>query len=221
MTYRVKEMDLKALTDRVLSTYRQVNGEQETKNKLIEPFFEMLGYDIDEIEDIRTEVTCDFGIKQEKVDYILCIAGNPKILVEAKDWRKPLNDVYVSQLYRYYCTSGCKLAILTNGLEYWFFADLEKENIMDDTPFYKLKILAPKPADRRILTAICKVQQCSYDVEHFVAEIKIQRLIRSDKIGQMISEIYLHDSRFSDSVYTALEKYFTRKLAKKEKRMGK
>ena len=94
-------MELKELTTRVLLTYKEVESEQETKNNLIEPFFKMLGYDIDCIEDIKTEVTCDFANK-EKVDYEIMFNSKPIILVEAKKVSHKLNAQNINQLYRYF-----------------------------------------------------------------------------------------------------------------------
>lgn len=178
----------------VIDTYRSIEGEQETKNNLVEPFFKELGYDIDCVEDIRTEVTCDAGKKNEKVDYVLCIAGIPKIIVEAKDWKVELGEKYINQLFRYFSTSDCKMAILTNGLEYWFFSDFEKENIMDREPFYKLNVMNINKHDRKILNAICKVQQCSYPVEKFIIEQKTIKLLQNDKkLSEFIAMSYYND----------------------------
>jgi hypothetical protein len=205
-------VDVKDFSLKMIEIYQSVNGEQETKNKMIEPFFSMLGYDIDCTDDIKTEVICDFGIKKEKVDYELCIAGIPKILVEAKDWRISLNVNNITQLYRYFCTTNCKMAILTNGLDYWFFSDFEKENIMDSRPFYKLNILAPRIGDEKILNAICKVQQCSYDVNQYVIEMKTKRIMRSNKLAEVIAVNYFHNLDAIEAVQngiTAAKKSFS------------
>ena len=137
----------------IIETYQDVHGEQETKNKLIEPLFKQIGYEINCIEDIRTEVDCGMGIRSEKVDYVLCIAGKPKILVEAKDWKVGLSKHHTNQLFRYFCSTDCKLAILTNGIKYWFYSDFERENIMDEKPFHKMNILSPNENDEKLLSS--------------------------------------------------------------------
>lgn len=199
------KMDIKELTTRVLLTYKEIESEQETKNNLIEPFFKALGYDIDCIEDIKTEVTCDFASK-EKVDYEIMFNNKPIILVEAKKVSHKLNSQNINQLYRYFCAENCKLAILTNGLEYWFFSDFQKENIMDSKPFYKLNIIAPKESDKEILNAICKVSQCSYGIDEYIAELKMMKAFRTEEFAEQLSFIKFDDKKYKKSVLNALAK---------------
>ena len=50
--------------------------------------------------------------------------------------------VHASQLYRYFSVvAQVRFGVLTNGVEYRFFSDLEKPNIMDDKPFFTFNIL--------------------------------------------------------------------------------
>lgn len=190
----------------VISEYKSIKGEQETKNKLIEPFLSKLGYEIDCIEDIRTEVDCGMGIRSEKIDYILCIAGQPKILVEAKKWNADLSKQNVNQLYRYFCSTNCKLAILTNGIKYQFYSDFERENIMDEKPFYTLNLLAPSDKDNRILSAISKTSQCAYDVSKFIIELKTQRLIANKaELAKLISSCYFRSEDSYEAVLNGLK----------------
>lgn len=191
----------------ILSQYNKVKGEQETKNKLIEPLFQQIGYDIKCIDDIRTEVDCGIGIRSEKIDYVLCIAGTPKILVEAKDWKVGLCKSHTSQLFRYFCSTDCKLAILTNGLKYWFYSDFDRENIMDEKPFYKLNILNPNEYDEKILGAVCKTNQCTYGIEKLIVELKTERLVRDKKyLSELLALSYFKNLDYCDAVYAGLNK---------------
>lgn len=187
--------------------YRDVRGEQETKNKLIEPLFKRLGYDIDCIDDVRTEVCCGTGIRQEKVDYILCMSGKPLVLVEAKDWKQKLRDTHTNQLFRYFCSTGCKLAILTNGIQYQFYSDFVKENIMDTTPFHIMNLFSLTDEDEILMKAICKVQQCTYNVEKYIVEEKVKRFIRDkEQLAKLLCNTIVKDTSMYDAVYTALQK---------------
>ena len=172
----------------LLENYRDINGEQETKNKMIEPLLEYLGYNIKYADDIQTEITCDIGIKKEKIDYVVYFNNQPIILIEAKDWHEKLSEVYINQLYRYFAASNCKLAILTNGIDYWFFSDFQKENIMDKEPFHKLNIFGMNQKDADILIAICKVRQCTYGIDKYIIEKKTERLLNDpDKMAALIA----------------------------------
>ena len=111
---------------------------------LIVPFFKMLGYDVFNPDEFVPEYTADVGIKKgEKVDYAIIQDGQPIILIEAK-WCGENLDRHSSQLFRYFGTTKAKFAVLTNGIVYKFFTDLEEPNKMDEKPFLEIDILNPK-----------------------------------------------------------------------------
>ena len=112
--------------------------EEATKMSLVVPFFAMLGYDVFNPEEFVPEYTADVGIKKgEKVDYAIVKDGEPIILIEAK-WCGESLDRHGSQLFRYFGTTAAKFGILTNGIVYRFYTDLDNPNKMDETPFWRL-----------------------------------------------------------------------------------
>lgn len=120
--------------------------EEATKMSLIVPFFAMLGYDVFNPQEFVPEYTADVGIKKgEKVDYAIVKDGQPIILIEAKWCGENLNK-HGSQLFRYFGTTSAKFGILTNGLVYRFYTDLDNPNMMDEAPFLEIDILNPKEA---------------------------------------------------------------------------
>lgn len=114
--------------------------EEPTKMSLVIPFLQILGYDVFNIDEIEPEFVSDFGTKKgEKVDYAIKKDGQPIILIECK----PINEnlkIHGSQLFRYFTVTKAKYGILTNGETYEFYTDLEKQNIMDEIPFFKINI---------------------------------------------------------------------------------
>jgi len=86
---------------------------------------------------VKPEYVSDFGIKKgEKVDYAIFKNGVPIIFVEAKSVNEKL-DKHNSQLYRYFnATPDVKIAMITNGVDYHFYTDLNQDNIMDNEPFF-------------------------------------------------------------------------------------
>jgi len=121
-----------------------ISTEEATKNSIIMPFFVMLGYDVFNPQEFIPEYTADVGIKKgEKVDYAILSDGNPIILIECKSVTEKL-EKHDSQLFRYFGTSSAKFAILTNGINYRFYTDLEQSNKMDETPFLDIDILNVK-----------------------------------------------------------------------------
>lgn len=132
---------LTSLAERVGRLKEQVNTEEATKMSFILPFINALGYDVYDPTQVTPESICDYGTKKnEKIDYTINIDGNPIMIVECKHWAQDL-DKHKAQLFRYYQVSPAKFGLLTNGIVYKFFTDLETPNKMDDMPFFEVNIL--------------------------------------------------------------------------------
>jgi len=153
---------IKLLSKRVLTIKKSILTEEATKTSIIMPFFQILGYDIFNPAEFTPEFTADVGIKKgEKVDYAIMNDGLPVILIEAKG----VNDILLkhdSQLFRYFGTTTAKFAILTNGIIYRFFTDLEQANKMDTDPFFEFNLLEIK--DNQI-NELYKFKKDSFDLE--------------------------------------------------------
>jgi predicted type IV restriction endonuclease len=131
---------IKQLGDRVAKTKQMVNTEEATKHSFVMPFIQLLGYDVFNPMEVVPEFVADLGIKQgEKVDYAIFKDGHPIILIECKSHNANLN-VHNSQLFRYFHVSKAKFGLLTNGIEYRFYTDLDAPNKMDDKPFFVFNI---------------------------------------------------------------------------------
>lgn len=102
------------------------------------------------------EFTADVGIKKgEKVDYAIMQDGNPVILIECKSITEDLSR-HDSQLFRYFGTTSAKFAILTNGVYYRFYTDLDDRNKMDSDPFLTINILDLRENQVPELKKFCK-----------------------------------------------------------------
>ena len=141
------EEQLRRLSERIQQMKKDIKTEEATKTSMVMPFFQILGYDVFNPLEFVPEYVADIGLKKgEKVDYaIMDDAKKPIILIEAKSCSISL-DKHTSQLFRYFSTTpASKVAILTNGIEYRFYMDIEEENKMDSTPFYSFNILEINP----------------------------------------------------------------------------
>ncbi|MEH7354032.1 type I restriction endonuclease [Neobacillus drentensis] len=117
-----------------------IKNEESTKQFLVLPLIRGLGYDVYSPQEVTPEFTADFHKKNEKVDYAISINGVPKIFVEAKTINTKINKS-APQLSRYFSTfPSVRLGVLTNGIEYHFFTDLNNANIMDAKPFFVFNI---------------------------------------------------------------------------------
>lgn len=132
--------EIKQFSQRILSIKDTISTEEATKMSMIVPFFQLLGYDVFNPTEFCPEFTADVGIKKgEKVDYAILMNGTPEILIECK-WCGDKLSKHDSQLFRYFATSPAKFAILTNGIIYKFYTDLEESNKMDLTPFLEIDL---------------------------------------------------------------------------------
>lgn len=133
--------ELRQFSTRAASLKDLLSTEEATKNALVLPFFQLLGYDVFNPLEFTPEFTADVGIKKgEKVDFAILLDGKPAILIEAK-WCGDNLDKHDSQLFRYFGTTTAKFGILTNGIVYKFYTDLDEANKMDLTPFLVLDLL--------------------------------------------------------------------------------
>ncbi len=106
------------------------------------PFIAALGYDVFNPQEVVPELTADVGVKKgEKVDYAIKQDGEVIVLIECKTAGVNLSEANMSQLFRYFTVTKARIAILTNGIHYRFYSDLEEPNKMDARPFLELDLL--------------------------------------------------------------------------------
>lgn len=135
-----------------------ISNEEQTKQSLIIPFINTLGYNTSNPLEVKAEFTSDYGKKAgTRVDYAILKDGKPIIFIEAK----PVNTIltnFDAQLEYYFnnSTNDVKLGIITNGYEYRFFTDLKKPNKMDEKPFLTLSFLTFKDSDIDFLSCLKK-----------------------------------------------------------------
>ncbi|MFT8319759.1 MAG: type I restriction endonuclease [Bacillus sp. (in: firmicutes)] len=176
---------LEMLNKVVIENKELIKNEESTKQFLILPFLRGLGYDTYSPQEVTPEFTADFHKKNEKVDYAISINGEPKIFVEAK----PVNSKIVKnapQLSRYFSTfPNVRLGILTNGIEYHFFTDLNNTNIMDSTPFFIFNLTNYSEDD---FNHLIKFSKNLYDYESI--KTLAESLMYSQSFKSVIKEIF-------------------------------
>ena len=159
--YDSLKVSIGRLSKSVDKTRHVIISEEHTKMAYIVPLLLNLGWDVYNPMEVVPEYTCDVGTKRgEKVDYALLLNNKPMIIVEAKDCRASLGNQNYNQLYRYYTTTEAKIAILTNGIEYKFYTDNVRENILDSEPFFVFNILDYTDKD---LNMLCKFHKSSIE----------------------------------------------------------
>lgn len=155
-----------ALIQRLPKLTDCLETEESTKNALVMPFIAALGYDVFNPREVVPEFTADVGTKKgEKVDYAIMREGETIILIECKKAKTALSQDNMSQLYRYFTVTKARIAILTNGIQYRFFTDLEEPNKMDEKPFLELDLENPKP---NALTEVKKMAKDDFDLDRML-----------------------------------------------------
>lgn len=177
---------LRQLATRTEKLRAQIQTEEATKTSLIMPFFQQVfGYDIFNPDEFIPEFTADVGIKKgEKVDYAIVIDGEPAILVEAK-WCGSTLEKHDSQLFRYFGTSRAKFGILTNGIVYKFYTDLDEQNKMDLSPFLELDLTDIKESVLPELKRFCKASFNADEIFSRASELKYSNKIREYFVEQL------------------------------------
>ncbi|MCB0030342.1 MAG: type I restriction enzyme HsdR N-terminal domain-containing protein [Anaerolineales bacterium] len=159
---------IKQLASRVPAQLEYCKTEEATKNALVMPFINALGYDVFNPIEVMPEFMADVGIKKgEKVDYAIMQGGAPIILFECK-WSGATLDIgRASQLLRYFhAVKEVRFGILTNGVEYQFFSDLDTPNRMDDKPFLIFNILDFQERD---IQELRRFRKSSFDIEEILS----------------------------------------------------
>lgn len=169
---------IKQFSKRIETLKGNLETEEATKTALIMPLFQMLEYDVFNPLEFVPEFTADVGTKKgEKVDYAILQDGKPVILIEAKGVNDKLTN-HDAQLFRYFTATEAKFAILTNGIVYKFFTDLEEKNKMDEMPFLELNLL---DIDDFKIAELKKFTKQAFDIDTIfstASELKYTKLIK-------------------------------------------
>ena len=192
------------LAGRVEKLLPQLKTEEATKNALIMPFIQVMGYDVFNPFEVSPEFIADIGIKKgEKVDYAILKEGEPAILIECKHHMENL-DPHNSQLFRYFHTTKAKFGLLTNGLLYRFYTDLDEKNKMDDTPFFEFIITEIKEAE---IIELKKFHKSYFDVESITntaSELKYLNELKALLSREMLTPSDNFVSFFTRQVYSGV-----------------
>lgn len=134
---------VKTISEQISKLRDQIKTEEATKSAFVMPLIQALGYNVFNPMEVCPEFIADApGLKGEKVDYAILLDGAPIIVFECKYCGEKLgHPKHGSQLYRYLSSTPAKFGILTNGVLYRFYTDLEKPNTMDSKPFLEVNML--------------------------------------------------------------------------------
>ena len=152
-----------------------IKTEAATQQFLVMPFIQqILGYDAFNPNEVMPEYDANVGASTKfKLDYAIFQNGKPSILIECKCYGDDFGkDREWSQLFSYFVATDARIGILTNGVIYKFYADLEKSNKMDKTPFLELDLLNLKESTVKELAKLTKSSFNVDDAINSASELK-------------------------------------------------
>lgn len=178
---------------------------------MVMPLIQILGYNVFDPLEVTPELIADVGTKKgEKVDYAILKDGKPIILFECKKSGADLHINHASQLFRYFHVTEARFGVLTNGLIYRFFTDLEKPNKMDEKPFFEFSILDFKERD---VEELKKFAKAAFDLDTILTtanDLKYTRAIQnrlaewmttpSEEFVRLVSADLLGNKQFRPAV---------------------
>lgn len=211
---------LRALALRISNVKEMIQTEEATKNAMVMPFINLLGYNVFDPMEVTPELVADIGTKKgEKIDYAILRDGKPIMLFECKKCGGDLNVNHAGQLFRYFHVTEARFGVLTNGITYRFFTDLEQPNKMDEKPFFEFNILDFKDRD---VDELKKFAKSAFDLDTILTtanDLKYTRAIQnrisewmlcpSEDFVRLLSADLLAGKRFTPTVrdqFTAITK---------------
>ena len=162
---------LREMSGRIKQRIDNVKTEEATKTALVMPFINhVLGYNVFDPAEVVPEFIADVGTKKgEKVDYAIFRDGDPIMLFECKHYGVDLGKEPASQLYRYFSVAKSRFGVLTDGVIYRFYSDIDEQNKMDARPFLEINMLDVEAIDVDELKRFTKT---SFDVDQILSTAK-------------------------------------------------
>lgn len=170
---------LQALAARVTRQVDMLLTEEATKNAMVMPFINALGYNVFDPTEVTPELNADVGIKKgEKVDYAILKDGEVVMLFECKSVGTNLDKVTPTQLFRYFTVTKARVGVLTNGVTYRFFSDLDEPNKMDARPFLEFNLFDIQEAVVHELKKLTRPHFDQAAIVETASELKYTREIK-------------------------------------------
>jgi hypothetical protein len=169
---------IKQLGEKVLKLKDQVLTEEATKSAFIMPFIQSLGYDLFNPLEVVPEFVTDFGAKNvEKVDYAILRDNQPVLIIECKNHLENLEKHY-TQAHKYFHLTKARFALLTNGIQYNFYTDIDAANKMDEKPFLSFDITKIKEQQ---IKELAKFHKSGFDLSAIITTASELKYINSIK----------------------------------------
>lgn len=198
---------LSAISEQIKNQRHLINNEAATEMVSVRPFIRALDYDIFNLAEVEPQYTADPNSSgTDRVDYVIKREGDPIMLVEIKSANTTLNPHHWKQLHSYFVALDVEFGVLTNGLEYRFYTDTKKSNVMDEVPFLTIDMLKLDAAQVNTLEGFSKSR---FAPEQTLRKIKISNLLDKE-LSKPSNEFVKHFARqvHSGSIFQSVIEEF-------------
>lgn len=164
-----------------------LRDKSKSENALLLPFFAALGYHPFDVREVEPDYTVGLDVEEEKtVDYAIKKDGSPVMLYTLKEIGTDLDSCDPEPLLQSLEKSDALVGVLTNGIEYHFYADLASfysvlkgETTPDRRPFLTFDVLRYESRDIEDLRRLTKPKFDAGEILSSAHRLKYKRLFRN------------------------------------------
>ena len=158
---------LSTLKDRAEDQGQALNTKEKTKNALLLPFFQMLGYDPFNVREVEPGPTVELGNGvSEAVDFAVNIDGAPAMLFQCERATAGREAFEKATLLQRLDTLEATVVGLTNGFSYWFYTEVAAMGGTNLLPFLKLDLFE---YESQQVTDLKRLTKANFDAEEILS----------------------------------------------------
>ena len=171
--------EVKAFAEKSLKLKDRLKTEESVKYSLVMPFLQFLGYNVFDPGELVPSYPIQIEPPKDKnVDYAILRSGEPEILLEVKSFGKKLEDYRGDMADYFNGSSKARLAILTDGIIYEIFSNIEEPDKMDKNPFFVIDL---EKLNEEVLTELKKLHKDEYNIDLILLHPKKLKYTRKTK----------------------------------------
>lgn len=195
-------------------------NEENTKHAIIGVVLMQLGYDIFNPAEVDWESSPHIkGSRGERVDAAIYLGEKlPEFIIEVKAVNVNIDSSTIwYQVYNYYSFMRPKFAVLTNGVDWYFYSESKESNFMSESPYLKINLLNDSydkiqelnkyAKDKLKDKSIDDILRISKYVDEFMNKLKTGTV--PDYVIDKFMEYYKLDAKYRESVYIEFEHKLT------------
>jgi len=176
------EAALVTVRDRIAKYQRQAIGEQDTKAALIAPILRALGWDVEDLDDVKLEYRR--RPSDNPVDYALFLLRTPRLFIEAKPLGAHLADSkWAHQILAYAAVAGVEWVALTDGNE-WRIYNSHAPVPVEQKLFRVARVADPDSHPEQTLQLLAKAEMSDHLIDALWKSEFVDRQVR-DVLGRV------------------------------------